>query len=316
MRDHFIQVFEGVFDQKFCDKIIELFESENPSFKTMGKVGYAATGADMKSEDDMRREVSKVKSSIDMVIPFPEHPQLDSYTHKDDWLEIFDAFTQAAGNCMMEYNDRIQDLSLDKYCEHRKEHVIAQLNSPRQISVPQIQKYTEGGYFSWHADYIPGKDRIMGMIFYLNDVDEDADGTTEFLNDVHVRPKAGKIVMFPADWRTLHRGNVLKHGSKYVVSMFTSHEVTDSQIGDLVRARDELKYERDDLLKRIQSLQNQLQNKKPTTATDYAKFERIAEEISSDDEELVEDLSAEDMVDPIRDNGPEPVREGNLVTED
>ena len=142
----------------------------------------------------------------------------------------------------------------------------------------------------------------MGMIFYLNDVDEDADGTTEFLNDVHVRPKAGKLVMFPADWRTLHRGNVLKHGSKYVVSMFTSHEVTDSQIGDLVRARDELKYERDDLLVRLESLKEKLklaENKKMTTATDYAKFDKIAECISDDEE-----LSAEDMVDPIRDHGP------------
>ena len=317
MRDKFIQVFEDVFDQDFCDSIIELYESENPENKAAGKVGIQSTDGNA-INSNIEKKLSLIKSSKDMVIPFPDHPHLDSYKHKDDWLEIFQAITDAAGYCMLEYNKRMQEEALDKFCPYREAFIIEGLNSPRKVTAPTIQKSEAGDYFSWHADYVPGKDRLMAMLFYLNDVEEDAEGTTEFLNDVHVRPKAGKLVMFPADWRTLHRGNVLKHGSKYIISMFTSHDSVDDQLDNLRRESEELRFERDDLIDRLKAMQTNLdiaQNKKNnikfTTATDYDKFNAIAVELSDDEPEQP---SAEEMVDKIRDHGPGPIME-NFVSD-
>tara|TARA_B100000405_G_scaffold55348_2_gene37322 strand:+ start:1517 stop:2437 length:921 start_codon:yes stop_codon:yes gene_type:complete len=305
MRDKFIQVFENVFDKEFCKSVIDLYESENQEVKQCGKVGVKVGSLDQDKSLDKEEldNLSLIKSSKDMVIPFPEHPHLDAYKNKDDWTQIFEAFAEAAGHSMIEYNKRLQAEDLDKFCPYRDNFIIKALNSPRQITAPQIQKSVAGDYFSWHSDYVPGKDRLFAMLFYLNDVDEDAEGTTEFLNDVHVRPKAGKLVMFPADWRTLHRGNVLKHGSKYLVSMFTTY---DDNTSELELERDELKFERDDLLDRMKAMQNELDKYKKnkfTTATDYKKFDDIVKDISDDEPE--EELSAEAMVDPIRDHGPE-----------
>tara|TARA_A100001201_G_scaffold27979_1_gene30575 strand:+ start:305 stop:895 length:591 start_codon:yes stop_codon:yes gene_type:complete len=90
----------------------------------------------------------------------------------------------------------------------------------------KIQK-TEpgGGYHVFHAEAMnrDSCDRILVWILYLNDIDEA--GETEFLyQKLRVPPKQNSLVIFPANFAYVHRGNVV-HGerSKYIVTGWFYH---------------------------------------------------------------------------------------------
>ena len=57
----------------------------------------------------------------------------------------------------------------------------------------------------------------MAFILYLNDVDEG--GETEFLyQSRRVKAKAGTVVLWPAAYTHVHRGNPPLSGSKYILT--------------------------------------------------------------------------------------------------
>lgn len=88
------------------------------------------------------------------------------------------------------------------------------------LSAPEVkwQKTSiGGGYHAWHAEQAYGLNRIFSWILYANDVEEG--GETEFLyQGLRVKPKAGTIVLFGADYRHLHRGNPPLSGEKYIAT--------------------------------------------------------------------------------------------------
>ena len=76
------------------------------------------------------------------------------------------------------------------------------------------------GYHVWHVEH--GQDHsssIRAFVFsiYLNDVEEG--GETEFLHfSKRVKPKAGRVVIWPAGHPYLHRGNPPLKGEKYILT--------------------------------------------------------------------------------------------------
>lgn len=92
-----------------------------------------------------------------------------------------------------------------------------------RIQVPTIQRTDKGGYFDWHSDYSedPNECRILAIIVYLNDIDEENGGSTEFNSGRKVQPEMGKILIFPTSDLHLHKGNIIiKGGSKYIMTSF------------------------------------------------------------------------------------------------
>tara|TARA_R110002050_G_scaffold194910_1_gene329750 strand:- start:28 stop:672 length:645 start_codon:yes stop_codon:yes gene_type:complete len=88
-----------------------------------------------------------------------------------------------------------------------------------EISGPQIQRTSKGGFFHWHSD--DNKERKLAIIVYLNDIDEKNGGSTEFNSGRKVQPETGKVLMFPTTDLHLHRGNTILNGpSKYIISAF------------------------------------------------------------------------------------------------
>ena len=76
------------------------------------------------------------------------------------------------------------------------------------------------GYHIWHIEHSShGHDSKRAFVFsiYLNDVEEG--GETEFLHfSKRVQPKAGRIVIWPAGFPYLHRGNPPLSGEKYIIT--------------------------------------------------------------------------------------------------
>jgi len=83
----------------------------------------------------------------------------------------------------------------------------------------KIQKTEPGeGYHVWHVEHsynAPG--RAFAFIIYLNDIKEA--GETEFLHQkTRVSPKQGRIVIWPASFPYVHRGNPPLSETKYILT--------------------------------------------------------------------------------------------------
>jgi len=76
------------------------------------------------------------------------------------------------------------------------------------------------GYHVWHLEHNAGfENEARAFVFsiYLNDVEEG--GETEFLHfSKRVKPKTGRIVIWPAAFPYLHRGNPPLSGEKYIIT--------------------------------------------------------------------------------------------------
>jgi hypothetical protein len=76
------------------------------------------------------------------------------------------------------------------------------------------------GYHTWHIEHGPGwENECRAFVFsvYLNDVEEG--GETEFLHfSKRIKPKTGRIVIWPAGFPYLHRGNPPLSGEKYILT--------------------------------------------------------------------------------------------------
>ena len=93
--------------------------------------------------------------------------------------------------------------------------------APHKIHYLKIQKTKPGGdgYHVWHCERSDqaSSDKIMFFILYLNDVHEG--GETEFLYlSRRIKPKAGKLILSPAQFTHTHRGNPPLSNEKYILT--------------------------------------------------------------------------------------------------
>jgi hypothetical protein len=82
------------------------------------------------------------------------------------------------------------------------------------------------GYHVWHIEHNQGKEnekRVLVYTIYLNTVEEG--GETEFLyQSQRVKPVKGRIVIWPAGFPYVHRGNPPLSGEKYIVTSWISYK--------------------------------------------------------------------------------------------
>ena len=76
------------------------------------------------------------------------------------------------------------------------------------------------GYHVWHIEHGESyEDSTRAFVYsiYLNDMEDG--GETEFLNfSKRVKPKTGRIVIWPAGFPYVHRGNPPLSGEKYIIT--------------------------------------------------------------------------------------------------
>lgn len=84
----------------------------------------------------------------------------------------------------------------------------------------KIQKTSPGGgYHLWHFESMTRiySNRILVFILYLNDIEDG--GETEFLYESkRIKPKAGRMVIWPAGFTHTHRGNPPLKSDKYIIT--------------------------------------------------------------------------------------------------
>ena len=91
-----------------------------------------------------------------------------------------------------------------------------------------IKKYIKNdGKFEYHDDFHIKDNcvRIITYLFYLNDVEEG--GETEFFGTYKVKPKKGKMIIFPCSWAFPHSGKMPISNDKYIISGWLLVDIKD-----------------------------------------------------------------------------------------
>ena len=89
-----------------------------------------------------------------------------------------------------------------------------------EIGSFNLQRYKPGQHFkAIHTERISidSSHRVFAFMTYLNDVEEG--GSTYFSHyDLEIQPRKGLTLIWPAEWTHAHRGNILRKGSKYIIT--------------------------------------------------------------------------------------------------
>ena len=95
-----------------------------------------------------------------------------------------------------------------------------QISERLEIGSFNLQRYKPGQHFKeLHTERfsLDSLHRIFAFMTYLNDVQEG--GSTYFSHyDLEIQPRKGLTLIWPAEWTHAHRGNILKKGSKYIIT--------------------------------------------------------------------------------------------------
>ena len=119
-----------------------------------------------------------------------------------------------------------------RFFRHRVSSALARYN--RDVSLPLpvpdspllapliLKRYASGGAerFQLHFDSVNEvSDRYLVFLWYLNDV-RDAGHTSFPLLDLHVAPRAGRLLVFPPYWMFAHEGRPSPTQDKYILSTY------------------------------------------------------------------------------------------------
>ena len=179
--EKWIKTYPKIFSKEECTGLIEWFEILDESKQLVQTKLEGHREFDEVNLNDFREQSLKV--------------QLDVYKRFDDILEKYK-----------------QDVRV-----HKK--ALPEKSAWEEI---RIKRYRSGvGNFLDHVDvgdYISAR-RFLVFFVYLNDVKEG--GETEFPTlDLQVSPECGTILVFPATWTFLHRGNVPISNDKYILGSY------------------------------------------------------------------------------------------------
>jgi len=182
----FIGVYDNYITEEECNKAIKIYEDENRFNHTLNR---------LRGEN-----ISILKKQDQQFFASPNN---------------IDVWWEAVKPMMVNF-----DIAWNHYLKHTGGDD-AYDGGPFHFTTLKIQKTlpTEG-YHVWHIQHGKGLDygsRAFVFSIYLNDVEEG--GETEFLHfSKRVKPKKGRIVIWPSAFPYLHRGNSPLSGEKYILT--------------------------------------------------------------------------------------------------
>ena len=184
--DNFIGVYDNYITKEECDKAIKLYENQNKFNKTFNRKFFEKASV-------LEKQDKQYFASMDNIDVWWESLKPMMFNFDIAWKHYLKT-TGAEG---------------------------AYDGGPFHFTTLKLQKTlpTEG-YHVWHIEHNKGFDnepRAFAFSIYLNDVEEG--GETEFLHQsMRVKPKTGRIVIWPAAFPYLHRGNSPLSGEKYILT--------------------------------------------------------------------------------------------------
>ena len=189
----FIGIYDGYIPDEACDQAIELFKKYQEFNKVFSR--FTLEGA----TQDIKQDMSLTASPEILT-------DLEFNVNKLKLLMV---------NFDMALRHYYTETNIKKYTAEDiiTDHVKIQKTIPAQ------------GYHVWHVEHAAERDmakRVLVYSIYLNTVEDG--GETEFLyQSQRVKPVKGRIVIWPAGFPYVHRGNPPLSGEKYIVTSWISY---------------------------------------------------------------------------------------------
>ncbi len=184
--ENFIGIYDNYILPEECNKAIKLYEDQNKFNNTINRIGYDASSILQKQDQQFFARNNNVDVWWESLKPMILNFEMAWENYKKN---------TGAGDAYDEGPFHFTDLKIQK-------------------TLP-----TEG-YHVWHIEHGKGYEyepRAFVFSIYLNDVEEG--GETEFLHfSKRVKPKTGRIVIWPAGFPYVHRGNPPLSGKKYILT--------------------------------------------------------------------------------------------------
>jgi len=184
--NNFIGVYDNYIPEQECNNAIKLYEEQDKFNRTVNRIAFEKASTLNKQDQQFFAGANNLNLWWEQLKPI---------------LVNFD----------LAWNHYVNNTGADH----------AYSDKPFHFTCVKIQKTlpTEG-YHVWHIEHGQGFDmepRAFVFSIYLNDVEEG--GETEFLHfSKRVKPKKGRIVIWPAGFPYLHRGNPPLSGEKYILT--------------------------------------------------------------------------------------------------
>jgi hypothetical protein len=185
--DNFIGIYENIVSDEYCQSVIEYFEN-------MTAAGYGFNRQTIDNASKFNKDDLSVFATDEKIISL-----------------------KASVDLQRQLNDVLWNVGYKQYSE--KFWGLQSLGSHNSHSF-KIQKTEQGqGYHIWHCEAanLGSCKRILAWTLYLNNVEEG--GETEFIHQhCRIKPKAGTLVIWPAAFTHVHRGNPPLSNTKYIVT--------------------------------------------------------------------------------------------------
>lgn len=196
IKDH-IGIFDGFYSPEFCNDVIKFFE-----YRKNFQYRFTRDGSLQQDESISLRH---------------EQDFVASQQVQEDEFNILD------GRRLIEF---FSDIFWNKcYSLYLKSYPHNDLMAKLDFNVFKVQKTMPSqGYHVFHfenADHLTAR-RAMFFILYLNDIK--SGGETEFLyQSQRVEPVTGRLIIAPAAFTHVHRGNPPLKDTKYILTSWLEY---------------------------------------------------------------------------------------------
>ena len=188
-KDSFICVQDEALPASLCDEIISFFEQSEKKFK-----GRVVDANGNRIEDEKER----VSTDLDLSGEAGSDSKIDRELYR---------LVNRAFNTYVDMFGVLRSFSINDTSYF-------------------VTRYPKGeGFYDWHIDAANEAtiNRIFSCVVYLNTVDEG--GETEFFyQKLSVKPKKGRLILFPSSWTHLHRGAAPVSSDKFIMTTFLTHQ--------------------------------------------------------------------------------------------
>lgn len=193
--DNFVFVKDNAFTSDFCDILVKEFDNLDLQDKTIE--GYSGRGLDYNTKRTKDLDILK--------IPHLDTKYTNVITSKFNDILIKDYLTK------LPYQENFPG-----------DHLFFDSTFYECL---QIQKYKKGlgHYNAWHIETgnFQMSRRMFAFILYLTDVEEG--GETEMLySGIKIKPKKGRLLIFPSTFPYVHKGHMPLSDDKYILTTWLS----------------------------------------------------------------------------------------------
>jgi len=196
--DNYILEIPNFVSPELCNEIVQRFE--NDTRKKHYPVSYTVCGKNHRA--------GKFSKEIVMA---------DHKEYEDLIKPICNLYFQVYDKYLEHLDINFKHLNKDNYVHP----YIREVHSDKEVGVKSgfvLHKIDKGELYSWHHDQNwESNHNFIQIIIYLNTLEEDEGGYTEFISGRKVRPEVGKVLAYPRSWTFLHKGNkILGNKPKYI----------------------------------------------------------------------------------------------------